>query len=224
MSFPAGFKLLPASLLLLILTTLPASAEPQWPYNLPDQMKYFPEDEPLVKRGLESMKKIDKQSPIGVQKMSTDPNEMFFLDYWQFNETESTLPYQPSANETSSDLVSPPLLVHSFEDMPQKRAWFGVSLAKRDFQCPAGYSGCGNLGAPSLCCPQGNICINIQDSGSGTVGCCPSNQNCANGVSVGSCDASQGYSSCPGNSNGGCCIPGYSCFSTGCMYPNTFTS
>jgi hypothetical protein len=222
MPFPSGFSSLPASLLLLILTTaVPSCAEPQWPYNLPAQMRYFPEDEPLVKRGLESMQKLGKQAPVGVQKMSTDPNDMFFLDYWQFNDTDSSTSYQPSANETSSDLIPPPLLVHLFQDMPQKRAWFGAPLVKRDFQCPANYISCAGLGASSLCCPQGNTCINIKDSGSGTVGCCPAGQNCANGVTVGSCDSSQGYQSCPGNSNGGCCIPGYSCFSTGCKYPSS---
>jgi progranulin len=230
MPLSAFFLSLPSSLILLILaSSLPAvtSAEPQWPYNLPAGMRYFPEDEPLVKQGLDSLKKLEHQRPIRVKKMSSDPNEMFFLDYWEFNDTvanQEQCPadksqYVPGINESSIDILRPPALLHSYETSDSRRfaRFLGPfnHLAKRDLKCPLGYNDCSSLNAPSVCCPNDQTCINIQDNGSGSVGCCPSGVNCAN--SVGPCNTDQGYQSCAGSSNnGGCCIPGFSCLNTGC--------
>lgn len=81
-----SFLSLPASLLLLIVS-LPVrtiSTEPQWPYNLPPHVKYFPEDEHLVRRNLGIQQRLVGHQPAGVRKMSDDEGEMFFMEYWQF--------------------------------------------------------------------------------------------------------------------------------------------
>jgi progranulin len=229
---------LPRSLLLLILASSIPTAIPadlQWPVNLPAGMRYFPEDEPLVKRGLESLKKLQYQRPIGVKKMSSDPNEMFFLDYWEFNETSANpdqcpideSQYLVSLNGSSSDILRPPALLHSpHTSDSRKLARFLApfnNLAKRDLQCPTGYSNCASITAPSVCCPTGQTCINIQNNGAGGVGCCPSGSNCAN--TVGPCNTNLGYQSCSGSANNqGCCISGFTCLSTGCKSSMTLLS
>jgi hypothetical protein len=218
---------LPSSLLLLVLaSSLQAiSAEAQSP-NKPDVGEnYWPDHEALVKRGLESMKRIQYQTPIGVRKMSTDPDEMFFLDYWEFEDTDTNsepdicptnrTDYTPGANESYSD-IQPPVLLHSVPDPQRQHGLFAryIPLVKRDFQCPSGYNGCGSISASSLCCQTGQTCISIQNGGSGNVGCCPTNSNCGSGSQIGSCDTGLGYTGCPGGS--GCCIPNFTCFSSGC--------
>src|ERR1700753_3691555 len=110
MTSPISF---PSSLLLLVLASLfqTISTEAQWTNNPHASGDCVPEHEALVKRGLESMKKIQYQKPIGVKKMSTDPDEMFFLDYWEFEDTNSEpnvcpinrSEYTPGANESYSN-------------------------------------------------------------------------------------------------------------------------
>lgn len=173
------------------------------------------------------MERLQVEKPIGMRQMSDDQDEMFFLDYWLFDEESSDgsdhCPIRPPGRSfggnislSSEDALLPPLLVHSIGEMHQKRGWLGpyAEFAKRDFQCPQGYGNCGAMGAPGLCCPGGQTCVSISNSNSGNVGCCPAGQTCANGVSVGDCDTNAGYQSCP--SGPGCCIPGFSCQSTGC--------
>src|SRR5450755_1881366 len=81
---------LPASLLLLIATspTCVPAQDLQWPYNLPPHVKYYPEDEALVRRDIEIQQRLQRQPAVGVRKMSDDPGEMFFLDYWSFGPSE----------------------------------------------------------------------------------------------------------------------------------------
>jgi progranulin len=216
---------LPTSLLFLILSSsiLPTiSAEPQWPHN-----QYSPDEAHLIKRGLESLKKLEVQKPIAVRKMSTDPNEMFFLDYWEFDDTDSdtaecTLddkPYTPGANESTSYLLELPVLLHS-SNLPEALLRHFNPLVKRDFVCPTGYSTC--AANSNLCCPSGQTCVSIQDTGSGSMGCCPSGVACQTGAL--GCNSNAGYSTCPGASNGGgCCIPNYTCFGLGCRLPPSST-
>ncbi|KAK5089453.1 hypothetical protein LTR70_005964 [Exophiala xenobiotica] len=68
-----------------------AAQEVEWPYNLPPHVKYYPEDEGLVKRNLQIQQKLQQQTPAGIRKMSGDPGEKFFLDYWQFEQDEDDL-------------------------------------------------------------------------------------------------------------------------------------
>ena len=81
---------LPSTLLALIASaTLTVSDQPELPFKLPAHVKYFPEDEHLIKRGLSAMEQMGKRAPTGVIKMPEDEDAMFFLDYWQFGEDES---------------------------------------------------------------------------------------------------------------------------------------
>ena len=63
---------LPPALLALVLerSALGQSKELEWPYNLPAPVKYYPEDEGLVKRNHEIRQRLQPQSPVGMRKMS----------------------------------------------------------------------------------------------------------------------------------------------------------
>ncbi|TID15699.1 hypothetical protein E6O75_ATG08027 [Venturia nashicola] len=220
---------LPPALLLLIATTLPctASSEPDWPHNLPAHAKYFPQDEPLVRRGLSAQEQLAaSRTPIGVRKMGEDESEMFFLDYWQFEEQEEHM-QSPSrrdkklwtrsipANHSLEGELLPPLLLHS-SGLDQSS--FGLSprsLFARDFQCPSGTNNCSSINHPNSCCAAGETCVSVADNGIGNVGCCPAGATCTREVA--SCDTNAGYKSCPGSSNGGCCIPNFDCEGVGCI-------
>jgi hypothetical protein len=227
---------LPASLLLLItLSPWHATAEPKWPYNLPADSKYFPEDEARVQRGLQAMERLASQAPIGARKMSGDPHEMFFLEYWQFEDFEDAAalstdakawvlkrsPLSEVANSTAEGNLLPPLLLHS--DNPERHNWqshlrFGPRniIIPRDFQCPTGTNNCSSINSPNSCCATDETCVHVDnlDAGIGDVGCCKTGDTC-NGQ-VADCNTSEGYTSCPGSENGGCCIPNYSCAGVGC--------
>ncbi|KAK6535240.1 hypothetical protein TWF694_001707 [Orbilia ellipsospora] len=79
--------------------------------------------------------------------------------------------------------------------------------------CPSGNSACSNIQKAGYCCPTDTTCVNIQDTGFGSVGCCPDGQPC--GDTLDSC--SPGYNQCPQGSGGGCCLPGYICSPQGCL-------
>jgi hypothetical protein len=83
-------------------------------------------------------------------------------------------------------------------------------LQKRDYQCPSNTLPCTNIN-PNLCCAPGETCITIQDSGLGTVGCCPQGATCSGNISC-----AQGNLGCASNIGGGCCISGYVCQDVGC--------
>ena len=76
-------------LYLLALHTISASAvhddQPPAQWDLPLQ-KRNPPDSPQRRRQLEAAEDHLRlgRSPIGVLKMSPDPGEMFYVDYWQF--------------------------------------------------------------------------------------------------------------------------------------------
>lgn len=88
-------------------------------------------------------------------------------------------------------------------------------LVKRGFQCPAGTHSCSSINRPNSCCGTGETCQLVEDTGLGDVGCCPQGHSCSGGVTA--CE--KGYSSCPSNLGGGCCIPGYKCVEDGCKLP-----
>lgn len=236
---------LPASLLLLIATSptqVPAQ-DLQWPYNLPPHVKYYPDDEALVRRNMEIQQKLQEQPPTGLRKMSDDPGEMFFLDYWSFATSEDSngtnscdraqgqTPQlrQVSANGSLSLPLEQPFPLHSDEEFfnsstIRRHLRFPFSgrpiLEKRGFQCPSGTAACTNLN-PNVCCALGETCVTVQDTGTGlgTVGCCPNGEIC--GGSLSTCPS--GYISCPRNPGGGCCIPGYGCYDVGCVLISTAT-
>ena len=82
-----------AALLLLLLQqrTIPyAIAKPveeSWPYNLPVEAKYWPEDSPRGRQDDGVVQTpallVPLPSPIAVRKMSGDEGEKFLMEYWQ---------------------------------------------------------------------------------------------------------------------------------------------
>ncbi|KAH8695701.1 hypothetical protein GQ44DRAFT_146874 [Phaeosphaeriaceae sp. PMI808] len=215
----------PAILLLLCAPT--ASAESQWPHNIPRHLKYFPEEEVHARRGLDIQQRMKQEKPIGVKKMSTDEGEMFLLDNWIFasdldkrsDDDEYSYEYEHEhehRNETCQ--AQSPLRLLAKDDF-FSRFRPRLALSKRQFACPAGTSGCSSIGAPNVCCGAGSTCINVSNSpGVGSVGCCPRGQTCAGSVS---CDTRNGFSSCPDAPNGGCCLPGFRCDGIGCAAVGT---
>lgn len=209
---------LPSTVLLIL-----CAAEPQWPHNLPRHLKYFPEEEEHVKRSLDVREKIKREKPIGVKKMSSDEGEMFMFDDWIF---ASDLE-RPQAH-ADSDVHGRGLanVTGRFEpamrplDEVLQQAWYlrfrARDVLKRGFKCPTGTNDCSSIGEPNSCCGTGSTCMKISDQGLGPVGCCPEGQTCSGGIS---CDTNAGYSTCPESPNGGCCLPGYSCFDVGCKSP-----
>ena len=189
-----------------------------------------------IARGLE---------PVGVRKMSGDESEMFFLEYWQIDAKLSdanSLSYRDSSrqiirshgpelvesavlglpNASIPHILEAPLALHTerrimssplLRRLPQALSLLG----ERAFQCPSGTSDCSSISRPDSCCPSGETCQLITDSGQGDVGCCGQEQSCSQQVA----GCQQGYSSCPGAQGGGCCIPGYVCVGVGCKctYP-----
>lgn len=241
---------LPAGLLALLATFAhPTQAQvPRWPYNLPSHIKYYPEDEAFVRRDESIKQKLEQHAVVGVKKMSDNEGEKFFLDYWTFppmdqhglvededhghrlNETgekEKVVPHW--FNETMTERVIPPLLLHSTQNsliessILSRYVRFPIlrrsELGKRDFQCPAGTSSCASINRPNSCCAIGQTCQLIQDTGLGDVGCCNAGETCAGLLSTCASD----YTSCPNFPGGGCCIPGYACVSGGCLLSSTAT-
>ncbi|KIW36980.1 uncharacterized protein PV06_10878 [Exophiala oligosperma] len=208
---------LPSSLLLFIANSaVPVAAQhSRWPYNLPPEVKYYPEDEFLLKRDIDVQQKLQEQPVTGVRKMSHDPGEKFYLDYWGFNEEDEEMSYLTYTNATIWATLHRPMRVHS---QPGNQSFFARLpgwnlLSKRDFQCPSGTSACTSINRPNSCCASGSTCEIVEDTGLGDVGCCPSGQTCAGTLS--SCE--EGYTSCPNDPGGGCCIPGYACYDVGCV-------
>lgn len=223
---------------LLFIAGAPATSQTEWPYNLPPDKKYFPEDEGLVRRNSAIQKRLAAQRAVGVRKMPGDDGEMFFPEYWVF---ESEVDNNPTKNHgkrtpvsshledyqdreglhnwANSTLLHPlqaPLRFHSVESrkgrgnrMPRATL---EKLNRRDFKCPGNTFSCTSINRPNSCCQIGESCQSIADVGLGDVGCCAQGQTCSQQVS--SCQ--QGYKSCPGSSGGGCCIPGYECDDVGC--------
>ena len=208
--------------------------EPRYALN-PPRARYPREDEILVRRNEEIQRNLVDTRPIGVRKMSEDESEMFFLEYWQFQEQEGLsmgqidrrrppdierLRREEQENGNSSIPLLPqlPFLLHSEQPTTPydlfKRLPLGLfpSLDKRDFQCPTGTSSCTSINQPMSCCPNGNTCVVVQDTGLGTVGCCPGGQTCSGEVQ----GCSAGYTACSSSSGGGCCIPGFQCAGAGC--------
>lgn len=231
MRLPAAFLAFLPSLFVLISKCTNQRPERQWPYNLPSRIKYFPEDEALVRRETVAEKRIQEQPPRGVRKMSFDEGEKFFLDYWSFetsfnsSRTESEDPRDfeelPGHDDTTLPFLQPPFSVHLSHQATQKLAILprlvqypdlGSLFVKRDYACPSGTSNCASIDRPNSCCPVGETCQIVQGNALGDVGCCADGQTCLGSVS----QCQNGYTSCPNNPGGGCCVPGYQCDAIGC--------
>ncbi|KAF1353970.1 hypothetical protein BDV97DRAFT_396768 [Delphinella strobiligena] len=232
---------LPASIITLLSSLPPAYSEP-WTHHLAPHERYFPEHELQIKRGLEIQQKLAISPPAGMRKMSGDEGEKFFMEYWQFDcetpeaiapdgqgdklgksrASQSNLSFHNGSDSHTCGLL-PPVLPHSDKKLPSYLPRiFARGLFERDFKCPTGTSNCTSIGQPDACCATGETCVTVTDTGNGPVGCCPAGDSCSDEVV--SCNTADGYSSCPGSSNGGCCIPGYSCQGVGCIYVGTSTT
>lgn len=255
---PLQILSLPASLLLLI-ASAPArvsSNELRWPYSLPPHVKYFPQDESLVRRDENIQQSLRNARPAAVKKMGCDESEKFFLDYWALapsvrelaSNTSKTLDDSSDSSSiilrssASSDWANlsivpqsllPAFPLHCEQQPAPKLALLSrafrfpfSSFDKRGFQCPAGTSACATINRPDSCCALGETCQVIQDTGLGDVGCCSQGQVCQGQLTA----CTPGYTSCPNNPGGGCCIPGYACFDVGCLFsistchPNVFAN
>lgn len=240
--------------LLLLIASLPArtlSLETQWPYNLPPHMKYYPEDEALVRRNGGIQEKLANQKPIGVHKMSGDAGEMFFPDYWVFDKELKNAPANPQldrriptsrlpnehqhsgmleewANSTLLYPLQAPLNLHSDQQSESKH------FLRRLHRLPRALLY--QLDERDFQCPGNTIsCTSINRPNS----CCPTGESCQPITNIGLGDVGccaqgqtcsqqvsscqEGYKSCPGSSGGGCCIPGYECDGVGCALVSTAT-
>ena len=172
------------------------------------------------------------QSIRGVKRMSDDEGEKFFMHYWHFDtglpDTEmgnltDTSPYEDGLQDADGEKIRPrskplrPALA-----LDEGESWYGYTLPRyfsplhrRDFECPAGTSGCSSINRPNRCCGEGDTCTLVPDTGSGDVGCCPKGQSCSD--TIGTCPSD--YSTCSESLGGGCCIPGYECVEGGCKFP-----
>lgn len=230
---------LPTSLLLVLGTSwTPFTTAAQWPYNLPSHQKYWPEHESPARRHADIQDRLTRETPKGMRKMSGDPSEMFFLDYWQFEaDVQSDQQHEQTAHHTTSDLdlqrracpvdmpgnasfatsFLPPFLRHSSNPMQAPLNLRNLPrglVQKRDFKCPTDTNACTSIDRPDNCCGKDETCTIIEDTGVGDVGCCPEGETC--GGSVSSCNTAEGYKSCPDSPNGGCCIPDFTCQDVGC--------
>lgn len=197
----------------------------------------------LARRAREDNVAAHFKSPSRVRKMSHNMGEKFWSDYWAFDQStdgNDAIPlegnFSPGLNhtldaETGKENEAAELKaaypLHARDDSMSGRLlgrWGTpkipfTRLAKRDFKCPSGTSPCTSIERPNSCCSQGDVCQIVEDTGLGDVGCCAQGEDCS-GQLV-SCP--EGHSSCPDNSGGGCCIPGYSCVDEGCLFVLTTT-
>ncbi|KAJ4503851.1 hypothetical protein HRR83_008658 [Exophiala dermatitidis] len=222
---------LPASVLALIVataTTTAAQHNPdwdwQWLYNLPPDAKYYPEDEVVIKRDIAIQQKLQRSGATvtGVRKMSGDPGEKFYLDYWGFAPETEEEEYDEVINRANNaTLALLDAAVRVKRDAPRAKLHLpGWHLfQKRGFQCPSGTTACTSIDRPNSCCATDSTCQLVTDTGLGDVGCCAHGQVCAGSLST----CADGYTSCPNNPGGGCCIPGYACYDVGCVQTSTAT-
>lgn len=133
------------------------------------------------------------------------------LDNWIFASSESKRSeYENFGNGTYQ---AQPAIRPNAADEWFERLRIRDVLLKRQFRCPEGTLSCVSVGAPDVCCGGSSTCVKVQNSNIGDIGCCPNGQSCAGSIS---CNESAGYTSCPGSSNGGCCLPGFQCSGIGC--------
>ncbi|KAK7555767.1 hypothetical protein IWX49DRAFT_553265 [Phyllosticta citricarpa] len=221
-----------SSCLLLVSSAHLVPAEPERSFNLARHERHWPEQEALVKRDAGIRARINVEVPRVVRKMSDDPGQKFYLDYWEFAAAAAGADRNQVTLGDDDDFLNvtllPPVLKHA-EDVG--RHWNFPrffpqgehgAVQRRDFQCPTGTSACTSIDRPDSCCGAGEVCQIVQDTGNGDVGCCPEGSTCGGGVA--NCDTSAGYSSCPDSTNGGCCIPDYYCSGVGCLKASISTT
>lgn len=250
MLLPASLQLVPASLLLFITTapTVSQAFEVPWPFGIQPLSESQSRHGSLTGGDGRVVTDHLTQVPIAVRKMSSDQGEMFFPEYWQFEQQTN------GASKLQLDRRRPtPRSLGPLEDEPTVKDWANASIPQplqapfslhtndqlntrpllsrllrspeaifgldnRDFACPGGTNACTSINRPYSCCAAGLICHVITDVGLGDVGCCQPGAVCGDAVS-----------GCPGgdslcSSGGGCCIPGSVCDGVGCVVGTTVIS
>ena len=238
---------LPASMILLIAAQSTAAfhgdqSPAQRVKSLPRKVTYLFDDAADEQLDLETRNEQTPlgKAPIGVMKMSDDPGEKFYFEYWQYEEeldvTKTQLRIRDEeevrillANVSSSMSYKAPFALHMEGDwiFPslKSRGMLGrdknaaLNLLKRQFTCPTGTADCSAIGQPDSCCATDETCFTIQDTGLGPVGCCPKDADC--GGTISACNSPN--TPCTENSGGnyqggGCCIPNYVCAGVGCKF------
>jgi hypothetical protein len=181
-----------------------------------------------------------EKAPVGVMKMSDDPGEMFYMEYWQYeenlvqgdnSEAQSQLRTRDLKEEVrimanASISYRPPFKLHTddelaFQELSIRRSFSEgaaalAALKKRDFTCPVGTSDCSAIGAPNACCATGETCFSVTDTGLGNVGCCPDGASCGGTISACNFPNSPCANGGGNYQYGGCCIPNYVCAGVGC--------
>ena len=155
---------------------------------------------------------LSPKRPVGIRKMSNDSGEKFFMHYWNFEEDDSVANSTEAQDSTShTEVERSSILPREYYFQPPlfERS---APLAPRDFQCPAGTEACTSIDRSDICCGTDETCVQVEDTGSGDVGCCPAGQECSG--TIGSCW--EGYTTCPSSLGGGCCFPGFECVDGGC--------
>jgi progranulin len=214
----------------------------RWPYNLPVDAKFWPEDGPVRRRDLKSPSSEPARVPVGVRKMSGDEGEKFYTGYWIFDgpgmlgerpmlqplESKTVLRPRDDGDDKALQLYNnastphpfkSPILPHTndYDQTPLNRRSPRaalLALQNRDFQCPGGTTDCSSIGRPNSCCADGEVCQIIPNTGLGDVGCCPVGKGCSGDLK--NCDL--GFTKCSDDLGGGCCIPEYVCVGAGCEF------
>ena len=102
----------------------------------------------------------------------------------------------------------------SAQELFRRAASALAHLQGRQWLCPSGTNSCSSIGFPNSCCASGETCVQIEDTGLGSVGCCPSGANCSGSIK----NCASGNTPCASEIGGGCCIPGFVCQGVGCKY------
>ncbi|KAI9657551.1 MAG: hypothetical protein M1831_004167 [Alyxoria varia] len=136
--------------------------------------------------------------PIVVRKMTNDPEEMFFLDYWSFDpksnhdldaesedsqkddktRQEDTPPLQdrdiaepdlPNLSPNTSTLApQAPLLLHTYTTTNVHPRDLSSTLQKRAFACPRDTNACTSISRPNSCCSTSSTCVLTSDDSDDT--------------------------------------------------------
>ena len=160
--------------------------------------------------------------PVAMRKMPSDEGFMFHFDYWGFEDQAELKVGSADRDNTATFNQSmlakfePPLLLHGDWSPNLSRRFLPSFFDKRDFSCPDGTTSCDSINRPNTCCANGLTCNTIENTGLGDVGCC-AGSSCFGQVS----QCQEGYTACPGDQGGGCCVPGYVCNGdVGCKSPH----
>ncbi|KAL8695276.1 MAG: hypothetical protein Q9218_000174 [Villophora microphyllina] len=160
---------------------------------------------------------VEAQVPVAVRKMMGQEAEMFFQDYWQFEQEDRHQPTTSGKTVYNSEVwmntsLLPPLLapiaLHQDSDASSSPLRWARGLVphlhNRAFQCPTNTNACTDIDRPNSCCPYGDSCQLMTNTGQGDVACCGIGHTCAGKVQ----NCAPNYQSCPSNEGGGCCLPG----------------